>query len=158
MLSFHCNCLDYVTCPCYFVCLFVFFRSKGFICIVSKYWKQVYFRFRSIRARRPFGRRSELMSNQYADVRFVVSLGSSRNSTSHKERWEVCSALYHFKRTCWSDYVSCIDLDLLSFYLETLPMRWTTLENHSSWFDKVARIHKKRCKCVTNHWKRCNAF
>ena len=57
------------------------------------------------------------------------------------------------KSTCWIDYVSRIDLNLLPFYLETLPMRWTTLENYSSSFDKVARIHRKRCKCVTNHWE-----
>ena len=56
------------------------------------------FDFRSIRARRPFDRRSEIMSNQFADVSFVVSLGSSRNAPSHKERREVCSALYHCKK------------------------------------------------------------
>ena len=28
-----------------------------------------------------------------------------------------------------------------------------SLENHSSSFDKVARIHGKRCKCVTNFWE-----
>ena len=38
------------------------------------------------------------MSNQFADVSFVVSLGSSRNAPSHKERREVCSALYHCKK------------------------------------------------------------
>ena len=27
----HCNCRDHVTCPCYFVCLCVFFRSKYII-------------------------------------------------------------------------------------------------------------------------------
>ena len=61
------------------------------------------------------------MSNQYADVR----LGSSRNAPpQYKERGAgVQRIVVIVKRTCWSDYVSRIDLNLLSFYLETLPMR-----------------------------------
>ena len=160
MLSFHCNCRDHVTCPCFFVCLCVFFvqsillsniACKGFICIVSKYWKQVYFQLRSIRARRPFDRRSELMSNQYADVRFVQ--GRHETLLPTRSVGKCAAHCIIVKSTCWSDYVSRINLNLLSFSWETLPLRWTTLENHSSRFDKVARIHRKRRKCVTNHWE-----
>ena len=90
MLSFHCNCLDHITCPGYFVCLrFFSFKVYYFPILLVKalysfqVLKATTFRFRSIRARRPFDRRSNLMFNQYADLRFVVSLGSSRNAPPH---------------------------------------------------------------------------
>ena len=66
MLSFHCNYRDHKTCLGYFVCccccccffvqsiLFSNITCKGFIYIISKHWKQLYFQFRSIRTRRQF--------------------------------------------------------------------------------------------------------
>ena len=164
---------------CLFVCFFVksiLFSNiacKGFICIVFKYWKQVYFRFRSIRARPPFDRRSELMSNQYADVRFVVSLGSSRNSTSHKERWELCSALYHCKKhmlewLCvphwpWSAIIlfgniaNALNNVGKSFFMiwqscthswETLQMRYGSLRNVVMHFKPLKCVER----CIINVW------
>ena len=182
MLSFHCNCRDHVTCPCYFVWLCVFsfkvyyfpiLLVKALFVFFFKYWKQVYFRFRSIRARPPFDRRSELMSNQYTDVRFVVSLGSSRNSTSHKERWELFSALYHCKKhmlewlcvphwpwfaiILFGNIANALNNVGKSFFMiwqscthswETLQMRYGSLRNVAMHFNplKCAEL------CIINVW------
>ena len=166
MLSFHCNCRDHVTCPCFFVCLCVFFvqsilfsniACKGFICVVSKYWKQVYFQFRSVRARRPFDRRSELMSNQYADVRFVQGRHATLLPTRSVGKCAVNCIIV--KSSYWSDYVSRIDLNLLSFFFgkhcQCVEQRWKIILHD---FTKLHAFIGNAENALRIIEKRCNAF
>ena len=55
-----------------------------------------------------------------------------------------------FPQGAWVGVQRIVKRSLLSSRKKRL---WTTLENHSSSFHKVARIHGKRCKCLTNHWE-----
>ena len=77
---------------------------------------------------------------QYADLRFVVSLGSSRNAPPHGG-----GGAAHCKK-----HLLAVGVTKCPAFANAFNNR---LENHSSSFDKVARIHRKRCKCVTNHWE-----
>ena len=151
MRSFHCNCRDHTTCLGYFVCLCFFIRSKYISNIACKrYWKKLYFLFRSDPNKAPvWSRKGVDVCNQYADLRFVVSLGSSRN-TRPRGAWEVFSSFEkgHIGVTV------CPALTLICYHFCRLAKNGNNtnaLNNVKSFFDKVARIHGKSCKCVTNH-------